>query len=116
MVYQALEQRKLSLNKIAMRYKTIINGKSQPFYLNNLQMKKLVIQAGTIYRRKMFLLTESNAFILEEYDDLYSKHAIPENLTLVNNSISNLNNYNQESNISHEDEFIDEFREYMDDF
>lgn len=78
MIYQGIEEQKLNLNKIITRYKHSINGKPQPFNLNNLQKMKLLVKTGTIFRRNVLLFKDNNTTLLEEYDDLFVERMVPQ--------------------------------------
>ena len=104
-IYYGLEEQKLNYNQIIMRYKTSVNGKPQPFNLNNLQNKKLLVKPGTIYRRNMLLLKDHNSLILEEYEDLFFERSAPQP---INNRVNeNMNSFEEEA-------IVDEFMQFMD--
>lgn len=108
LIYEAIEERKIDLKKIILKYKpaTNPNNKSlQAFNLNFLEKRKLLIKAGTCFRRNLFLLNERQACILEGYNDLIFNES--------ENFQENVNE-NHNGNQIEEEAIIEEFIEYMD--
>ena len=111
MIYQGIEEQKLNLNKIITRYKHSINGKPQPFNLNNLQKMKLLVKTGTIFRRNVLLFKDNNTTLLEEYDDLFVERMVPQMVNKMNQA-ANRNRIADEE--IEEEAMVEEFMEFID--
>lgn len=82
--------------------------KPQPFDLNNLINKKILLKEGTIYRRNTFLLRGSNAILIEEFEDLERNN---ESWAFGNQIEENDQQAEDEDN---EEIMVEEFIDYMD--
>lgn len=107
-IYEAIEERKIDLKKIILKYKPVVNQNNknlQAFNLNFLEKKKLFIRSGTSFRRNLFLLNEKQAFLMEGYSELV--------LNESQNVQENINESLNENQIE-EEAIVEEFIEYMD--
>ena len=110
LIFHAYEEQKLNLSKIFNKYRTSINGKLQPFDLNNLKNFKILLKEGTIVRREIFLMRTSNAIFLEEFED-FEKNG--NNIQIPQPVNQNQNSENIDA--IEEEALMEEFNEYMDD-